>query len=57
MKISLITADEKQHDFPDANAAFYTEVTDTFSVHVGGQSVFEVRMGEITELEIFTGTV
>lgn len=53
MKVSIITGDGDEHNFDDCNAAFYSELTDTFNVHRFGRPIFECKMGEISEIEIY----
>lgn len=53
MNVSIVDNDGQTHTFADATAAYYSETTDTFRVEYGNEKSYEIRMGEISELEIF----
>lgn len=53
MNVNLRDSDGVFREFTDVNAVFYSEVDDLFKVHRNGESIFESRMGEISELEIY----
>lgn len=56
MEANIVTTDKETFEFPEAGAAFYSETTDTFVVRdKSGKQLFEKRMGDIAELEIYHG--
>lgn len=54
MQVNIIDADRKEHHFDAVSAIFYSEVDDKLKVHVKGEAVFEIKMGDVLELESYS---
>jgi len=52
MTVNIVTTTGVNREIPNANAAFYSEINDQFIVHVNGEEVFSMKMGDISEIEI-----
>jgi len=52
MTVNIVTTSGQEHNFKNANWASYSEIDDLFMVHVNSEIVFQLKMGDLAEVEI-----